>query len=442
MTHMNRRRVLRGILNGGVVTVGLPLLDCFLNTNGTAMADGKPLPVAFGTWHWGLGIAKSAFVPKKTGLNYDLTEQLKPLEGVKQHVNVLTNFTAFRDAAPAICHHTGWVIARSGNAPKTNGDVVETVDVTTSARIGRTTRFKILAASAVNNVRETFSYDNPTTPNTAETSALGLYMRIFGPDFQDPNAPTFSPNPAVMVRKSALSGVINDIKDIEKVVGSEDKARMDQYFTAVRQVEQQFEQRLTKPEPIAACHAPKALGEDIKIGTEVELVSSRHKAMASLVAMAVACDQTRVFNLYYGGFDHTKLGYEKPHHACTHEEPIDEKLGYQINHAWFTMRSMQAWAEYVKVLADFKEGGGSLLDRVLVMGTTDVAEARVHSIDNMPLLLAGRAGGKVKTGYHVDGGGTSIARVGYTAMRVMGVDIPSWGTNSNNTSKELGEILV
>ena len=76
------------------------------------------------------------------------------------------------------------------------------------------------------------------------------------------------------------------------------------------------------------------------------------------------------------------------------------------------------------------------------MGTTDVAEARVHSIDNMPLLLAGRAGGKVKTGYHVDGGGTSIARVGYTAMRVMGVDIPSWGTNSNNTSKELGEILV
>ena len=59
---LSRRRVLRGMLNGGVVTLGLPLLNCFLNTNGTALAaTGAPLPVRFGTWFWGLGMNSQVF---------------------------------------------------------------------------------------------------------------------------------------------------------------------------------------------------------------------------------------------------------------------------------------------------------------------------------------------------------------------------------------------
>ena len=57
------------------------------------------------------------FVPKKTGADYDLPEELPPLERVKQHINVFTNFNAFRDSAPNLCHYTGWVICRSGIAP-------------------------------------------------------------------------------------------------------------------------------------------------------------------------------------------------------------------------------------------------------------------------------------------------------------------------------------
>ena len=55
---------------------------------------------------------------------------------------------------------------------------------------------------------------------------------------------------------------------------------------------------------------------------------------------------------------------------------------------------------------------------------------------------AGRAGGKVKSGLHVKADGQTIARLGYTIQRVMGLDINSWGARSNNTSKELGEILA
>lgn len=82
------------MLHGGAVTVGLPVLNCFLNDNGNAYADGTPLPVRYGTWLWGLGMSKNVFVPKKTGPGYDLPEELVALKDVRDHVNLYTNLTA------------------------------------------------------------------------------------------------------------------------------------------------------------------------------------------------------------------------------------------------------------------------------------------------------------------------------------------------------------
>ncbi len=67
LARLSRRRVLKGMLNGAAVTVGLPLLDCMLSDSGRALASGAPMPLRFVTWFWGLGGASSVFVPKKTG---------------------------------------------------------------------------------------------------------------------------------------------------------------------------------------------------------------------------------------------------------------------------------------------------------------------------------------------------------------------------------------
>ena len=64
---LGRRAALRGMLGGAAVTVGLPFLDCFLNTNATALADGQKLPVCFGTWFWGLGLNPGRWEPPMTG---------------------------------------------------------------------------------------------------------------------------------------------------------------------------------------------------------------------------------------------------------------------------------------------------------------------------------------------------------------------------------------
>ncbi len=443
--NLSRRHVLRGMLNGGLVTLGLPLLNCFLNENGTALASGAPMPLRFGTWFWGLGMDSQVFVPKTVGAGWELPEELAALANIRQQINLYTNFNAMRDSSPNLCHYTGWIITRTGSAPIGPEDRPgETLDVTISRVIGRTTRFQSVTAAANGDVRSTFSYENANSINAAEISPVNFYKTLFGPDYQDPNASTFTPNPRIMARKSVLSAVLDQTRDLSQTVGAEDRARLDQYFTDLRDLERQFDHQLTKPEPIAACHPVTAPTEDPKTSVEATVVAQRHKMLTDLMVMAVACDQTRVFNMAYSAAfaSTTKAGYEKPHHTCTHEEPVDQKIGYQPTASWFLRRSMESWAYFVEAFTKVKEGDGTLLDNTLIYATTDTAWARIHSLDGVPLFTAGRAGGRVKTGLHIDGAGATNARIGYTTMKIMGVDTNAWGTKSNSTSKELTEILV
>ena len=88
MDGFNRRRVLRGMLGGSAVSVALPMLDCFLNGNGTALADGRPMPVRFGTWFWGCGMNAKVFTPKTFGTKWELPEEISPLAKIKPHINL------------------------------------------------------------------------------------------------------------------------------------------------------------------------------------------------------------------------------------------------------------------------------------------------------------------------------------------------------------------
>jgi len=442
---MNRRRVLRGMLNGAAVSVGLPLLNCFLNDNGTAMAaTGAPLPFRFGTWSWGLGMSEAVFVPKKTGAGYELPPEIEPLKPIQQHINLFTNYKVFKDAAPNLCHHTGWVILRSGIAPLSAANRPgETIDVTVAKKIGSATRFRNLSANATGDVRDSFSYENGNSVNTPEWSPIRFYQRLFGTDFQNPNAPEFKPDPRVMVRKSVLSSVMDDTRSLSKDLGAEDKARLDQYFTGLRDLERRFDLQLTKPEPIAACHPPSQ-PQDLPPGLDADLVSKRHRMMTDLMLMAVACDQARVFNMFYAAAfsGTTQPGYDKPHHTATHEEAVVASERCQPHVSWYTRRAMEEWAYYVQALSKIKEGDGTMLDNVLIYASTDQSFAKTHAIEGIPMFTAGRAQGRVKTGLHIDGAGTPGTRLGYTTMRLMGLDVPSWGDQSNHTSKEIGEILV
>lgn len=441
---INRRRFLRGTLQGAAVSVALPILDAFLDGNGRAFASGESLPTRFGTWSWGLGMSKDVFVPKTTGAHFDLPEEIAALAPVKNHINLFTNFDVFRDDAPNLCHHSGWVVLRSGIAPTSRPNRPgETIDVSIARKLGNATRFRSLSATATGDVRDSFSYEAGNSVNAPEWSPLRFYHRLFGTDFQDPNAEAFQPDPRVMVRKSALSAVQEDAKKLSKSLGAEDKARLDQYFSGIRDLERRFDLQLAKPEPREACVVPSE-PEDLPAGLDADLVAKRHRMMTELMLMAVACDQTRVFNMFYASAFSatTKPGYDKPHHTATHEEAVDPDLKYQPNTSWYTRRAMEEWSYYVQALASIREGDGTLLDNTLVYATTDQSLAKTHAIDGIPMFTAGNAGGRIRTGLHIDGAGSPGCRLGFTAQRLMGLNIESWGDKSNNTSQAISEILV
>ena len=441
---MNRRSVLKGMLNGAAVGVGLPILECALNDSGSAFANGDPLPLRFGNWTWGLGMNKEAFVPKKIGADFDLPHEIEALAAVKKHINLFTNFNVFKDAAPNLCHHTGWVILRSGEAPQARSTLPgETIDVTIAKKIGGVTRFNNIVANATGDERDSFSYANGSTVNPPLYSPTRLYQTLFGEGFQNPNAPDFKPDPKVMVRKSVLSAVMEDSKSLMASVGAADRRRLDQYFTGLRDLERRLDLQMTKPDPIASCVVPTE-PEDLPSGLDADLVATRHRIMTDLLLTAVACDQARVFNMFYAAAFSatTKPGYDKPHHTATHEEPVDKALGYQPNVSWFTRRAMDEWLYFVQAMERIPEGDGTMLDNVLVYASTDQSFAKLHAIDGIPMFTAGNAQGRVKTGLHVDGGGSKGTRLGFTAMKVFGLDQASWGSFSNNTSNPIVEIIA
>ena len=442
---ISRRRVLRGVIGGGTVAVSVPFLDCFLDTGGQALAAGTPLPTRFGTWFWGCGMNTKIFVPKKVGPNFDLPEELESIRPVQKNINVFSNFRVLTDGRPNLCHTTGWIALRSGTAPRNRSDLpAPSIDVLVADAIGNGTRFRSLELSATGGRRDSYSFRNSDSIDPPVASALQFYERVFGADFQDPNTAEFKPDAKILLRKSVLSGVKDQRESLVKTLGAADQARLDQYFTAIRELENRLELQLQRPAPAEACVLPKGPKSKGGDGEYAEVVVERHKAMTDILVLALACNQTKVFNMLYSmSFANTaRVGHSATHHLVTHEEIVDPKLGYQVQNSWFVRRAMESWSYFVAALANYKEGDGTLLDRSLIYAHSDQEYAKVHSIDGIPMMTAGSANGRLRTGLHIDGHGDPGTRLGYTLQRVMGMQTSSWGTGSMSTSREIGEILT
>lgn len=440
----NRRALLRGVLGGAAINVGLPLLDCFLNEHGTALANAQPVPVRFGTWVWGLGMNKQIFTPDKVGPDYDLKDELAAIKPVKEQINLFSHYRVLRDGRPSLCHYTGWVVLRCGQAPlDRNSYPAESIDVTVSDAIGGNTRFRSLEMAATGNKAHSYSFRNAQAVNPPEVSPLDFYQRIFGGEFQDPNAASFKPNPQLMLRKSVLSAVKEDSAQLQKQLGSEDRRRLDQYFTSLRGLEQRLALQLEKPAPAQACHRPGEPPPEITAsGEDVELLSERHRLMTDILVNALACNQTRVFNMLYSVQNTTKQGESSTHHVITHEESLNPQ-GWQEKHSWFVRRAMQEWAYFVGALASVREGDRTLLDNTLVYAHSDQEFAKYHTEEGIPMMTAGRAGGRIKSGVHVDGRHEAVAsQVVLTLLQAMGLERYEWGVGSMRATQPVGGILV
>jgi hypothetical protein len=435
----------RFLLRGGSAVMALPFLDCFLDSKGRALAaTGQAIPIRFGTFFWGCGLTKSLYLPKATGPDYDGTPQLASLKPYKHKLNLITGLRAYVDDKPNIQHWTGNAAITTGIAPANDTQFdARTIDQTIAETIGHGARFRSIEVACSGNKRESYSSLGGSNINPPETSPLSLYTKLFGAGFQDPSKGDWKPDPEVMLQKSVLSVVADDRKLLEKGVGAADRARLDQYFTSVRELEQTLDAELRRPQIAAQVGIPDA-PDEMPMNKSVPNLRKVTPLLARLLAIGLATDQTRVFNMAFSEPASTIYvpGDSRPFHQSTHEEPVDEAVGYQPITSKFSTYSMEGLAELLAALDGIQEGDGTLLDHSLVLAYTDTSNAKLHAVDGIPMLLAGSASGRVKTGIHYAGASTTVARVGLTVQQALGLPVDRWGADSNLTNKPISEILA
>ena len=442
---IDRRFLLRGTCQGALAVVGMPFLDCFLDSKGKALAaTGRPLPTRFNTFFFGLGLTKQLWIPKTGGKQYEMTGQLKPLEPYRAKFNVFSGLRVPLDDNPNYQHWSGAAAAATGISPTKQSEFdSKTIDQQIADVISHGTRFKSVSASAAGDPKQSYSSLGGANALPAEASPLSLYTRLFGPGFQDPTKGDWKPDPQAMIQQSVLSAVAENRKDVMKNLGAADKARMDQYFTSVREAELQMIAQQQRPEIQAKVTIPDAPKEMV-CNNALPNLRAVTPIMARLGALALATDQTRVFNLSVSepGSQIFMPGDSLGYYQSTHEEPIDPVLGFQPRVAQYNVDTMELFAMLLKELDAVPEGDGTVLDHSLVYAFTDQSFAKIHAVDGLPIFVAGGASGRMKSGFHVAGDSSPVSRVGLTIQKAMGVSLDVWGKGSMEIRQPYTDLLA
>jgi hypothetical protein len=228
------------------------------------------------------------------------------------------------------------------------------------------------------------SWRSETTPAPAERDPRYVFEKLFGSGDEKADARRR------MKQKSVLDFVMDDAKRLHKRLDGSDKGKMDEYLTAVRDVERRIENaekfRIEVPEDKRPNGIPETYSEHIR-------------SMYEMLALAFQTDTTRIatFMMAHDGSNRTfpEIGITSAHHELSHHRGNVETLDkiakidrFYIEHfAWF-----------LEKLRNTPEGEGSLLDHSMIVYGGGIADGNAHNHDDLPLLLAGHGGGSITQG--------------------------------------------
>jgi hypothetical protein len=447
---LSRRTLLRGLAAGAAVGVGLPVLEAMLDTHGKALADGSALPKRFGVFFWGNGVRLAQWVPATTGAGFALPPALQPFESVRDYVSIVSGYDIMTGNERG--HHAGCVGILSG-APMLSQDPkgaqyastfsAPSIDQVVAASVGKSTRFRSLEVGISKSVSTSegttlryLSHNGPDSPNAPEYSPTALYARLFGAGFVAP-AETPKLDPKLALRRSVLSSVREDVSALRTRLGKNDQRRIDQHFESIRALENQLMADELAAPPPAAC---ARLDEPLDTKGDSSLVATT-AAMSKLLAMSLACDQSRVFSMLFsgsvGGTSYPEIKVSTNHHSLTHDEG-----GAQPQVQAVTKFIMERFATLLAALRDLPEGDGNLLDRCVILGSSDVSEGQPHTIDNYPIVVAGGGGGALARGVHVAGKHGNTSDVLLSLLHAMDMPLKEFGVKNGLTSQTVPGLLV
>jgi hypothetical protein len=405
MLNLSRRAVLRGL----GCAVALPWLEAMGPMRAWAAEGdaGKPAPNRLAFLYVPNGINMEDWTPEKDGDQFELPHTLQPLADVREYLNVLTGLTADKarangdgagDHARALASFLTGVQARKTDGTDIRNGV--SVDQVAASRVGDRTRLASLeigceAGAMAGNCdsgyscvySSTMSWRSATQPLPKETNPKLVFERLFGAG--DANRAKRD-----AARKSILDFVREDAADLQGQLSRADQRKLDEYFSAVRDVELRIERAATLPE-IKVDEALKPAGVPEKYEDHLRL-------MADLMVLAFQTDATRICTYVLANEGSNKpypfINIREGHHELSHhgnDAKKKEKIR-DINRFHVTQL-----AYLLNKLKSVPEGDGTLLDHCLIAYGSANSDGNRHNHDDLPVLLAGRGGGTVKTGRHI-----------------------------------------
>lgn len=456
---LNRRAVLRGAFG---TIVGLPLLECMLNENGTALANGNALPCRYFLLHCPTSLVTSgstteSMTPTQSGFGYDVTPVLQPLadHGVNDDTSVVSGLFAAPLDVPGgynVDYHGQAVFAlmtgtRSGFTGTTWRPQNLSADQVALARMAPTTQFPFLYYQLDPQTggigvayEETMGFQGEPAvvykEIDAQASPSAAYLQLFtgfvSPgDTQDPQVELEQ-----RLRLSSLSYASERIAALQKRLGATDRQTLDEHFTRIRELETRIAAESSATSP--ACQDPTHSGDDPPdISTDVPDQEARALLYTELIEMAFACDMSRIVTL--GGAS-AMTGTGMRHPDWNHVGGLHGEVQHTASQAELDAANRWFVNVYARIIARLKatpEGTGTVLDNTAAIFMMEGGKGLSpdpqrsgdgggdpnHSVDNAVALISGRVGG-LMPGQHVNLTGQDLhpSRVITSAFQALGID--------------------
>lgn len=424
----NRRLFLKAA--GGAV-VALPLLDS-LRANAEAPSVPKRLVLVYTP----NGTVADEWWPASGSdeRDFELGRILAPLADYKDRMLLFSGVNsdvAQRSDNNGGPHQRGIGALFTGQTLQT-GDFVDgcgsragwangiSVDQAAANVLGVDTPFKSLelgVRATDNDVQGRISYAGPGKPLPPMNDPRQVYGRLFG--VEEP----IDPNDPLDARQSVLDTVKDQFNALRPSLSSEDRVKLDAHLELVRDLER----RLGIGRGVV-CTIPRDPPPPLDGSSEADMPAVS-RAHLELLAVAFACDLTRVASLQYStGFNRIRYPWVDSlgeGHTLSH-------AGASNTAAWDELTRRGAWhaeeiAYFLDLLAGIPEGEGTVLDSTLVLWATEISHGNTHSLDDIPYLLIGDAGGALETGRHLRYDGASSCDLLLSVLHALGVEAESFG---------------
>jgi hypothetical protein len=427
----------RVLLRGAGVALALPMLDAMLPSKASALVR----PRRFSVYYTPNGMVMDKFNPAQTGAGYQLSPTLKPLEAYRKNFTVITGLAHGQAEAlgdgPGDHGRAAGTYLSGVHVRKTEGFDLRagvTVDQVMAKEFAKETQLASLELgieppSFVGSCdsgyscayTNTLSWGSPTSPLPITVSPRDVFERLFGD--QDKVDPATR---AAQIRRQAsiLDFVTVSAKSFSEKLGADDKHKLDEYVTAIRDLERRIQM------------AEAQSGDGATLTTATRPASSipdsfvdHVRLMMDLQILAMQADLTRVSTLMtareLSNRSYTECGVSDAHHSISHHGNDPEKLRkLQL----INMFMYDQFGYYLKRLGETKDGEGTLLDTTLAYAGPGFGDSNNHDHEDIPLIVAG---GLVKGDQHIHvAKGTPFANVMLTSLQVMGFNVEHFGDST------------